>query len=124
MMTVLHSDCVFPVTVELSEGCYVLLSEAGVYGCSGMTCEGIHGLEQNMWSDIPVHHYAVLPFTRLVAGHGDFTPTTFQERYLNGTAFAQQLATAVVYTSPLLCWADKPEVYLDCPFLPLIQTLP
>jgi alpha-glucosidase len=89
-----------------------------------MTREGIHGLEQNKWSSIPVHHYTVLPFTRLAVGHGDFTPTTFQKRFLKGTTFAQQLATAILYTSPLQCWADKPDVYLDSPCLPLIQNLP
>jgi alpha-glucosidase len=89
-----------------------------------MTREGIHGLEQNKWSAIPVQHYAVLPFTRLVAGHGDFTPVTFQERYLKGTTFAQQLATAILYTSPMQCWADKPEIYLKSPCLPLIQNMP
>ncbi len=89
-----------------------------------MTREGIRGLEYNKWSTLPPQHYATLPFTRYLAGNGDFTPTTFQRQFLKGTTFALQLAAAVVYTSPFLCWADKPDVYLESPALDLIQTMP
>ena len=84
----------------------------------------MRGLEYNKWSALPPVHYATIPFTRFVVGAGDFTPTTFQEKYLKGTTFAQQLACAVVYTSPFLCWADKPEVYLESPAVDVIRTLP
>lgn len=76
-----------------------------------MTREGVRGLEYNKWSDLPPSHYATIPFTRYLAGHGDFTPLTLQPKFLKGTTFALQLAASVVYTSPILCWADKPEVY-------------
>ena len=89
-----------------------------------MTREGVRGLEYNKWSALPPRHYATLPFTRCVVGHGDFTPTTFQPEFLKGTTAAQQLACAVVLTSPVLCWADKPEVYLRSPALNIIRTLP
>ncbi len=35
-----------------------------------------------------------------------------------------QLATAVLYTSPILCWADKPEIYLESSVLEYIKTMP
>ncbi|MBN1490260.1 MAG: glycoside hydrolase family 97 catalytic domain-containing protein, partial [Phycisphaerae bacterium] len=89
-----------------------------------MTREGIKGLEHNKWSTLPPHHYASLPFTRYLAGHGDFTPTTFQPKFLKGTTVAQQLACAVVCTSPILCWADKPDVYLESPVVDVIRTMP
>lgn len=89
-----------------------------------LTREGIRGMEYNKWSDLPPVHYATLPFTRLLVGPGDFTPTTFQPKYLKGTTFAQQLACAIVLTSPMLCWADKPEVYLESPALELIRRMP
>lgn len=80
-----------------------------------MTREGVMGLEYNKWADLPPSHYATLPFTRYLAGPGDFTPLTLQPKFLKGTTFALQLAGSVLYTSPLLCWADKPEVYLAYP---------
>jgi len=89
-----------------------------------MTREGVMGLEHNKWETLPPHHYASLPFTRFLAGHGDFTPTTFQNSFLKGTTCAQQLATAIMFTSPVLCWADKPEVYLASPVVDFIRGIP
>lgn len=89
-----------------------------------MTREAIRGLEYNKWDTSPPIHYATLPFTRYLVGHGDFTPTTFQSEFLKGTTFAQQLACAVVYTSPILCWADKPELYLASPAVEVIRSVP
>ncbi len=89
-----------------------------------MTREGIRGLEYNKWDTSPPAHYASLPFTRYLVGHGDFTPTTFQPKMLKGTTAALQLASAVVFTSPVLCWADKPEVYLESPALDVIRSVP
>lgn len=91
-----------------------------------MTREGILGLEYNKWIEIPRGHYTVLPFTRLVAGHGDFTPTTFQKERQKRTTGAHQLASAVVLSTPVLCWADKPDVYLEQPeqVLKMLQEMP
>lgn len=89
-----------------------------------MTREGVRGLEYNKWSTLPPSHYATLPFTRFVVGAGDFTPTTFQEKMLKGTTFAQQLAGSIVYISPILCWADKPEMYLESPAVEVIRSVP
>ncbi len=89
-----------------------------------VTREGIKGLEYNKWSALPAHHYASLPFTRLVAGHGDFTPCTFNPDMLKGTTFALQLATAICYTSPVMFYADKPELYLKMPALDVFKAIP
>ncbi|HON69245.1 MAG TPA: glycoside hydrolase family 97 catalytic domain-containing protein, partial [Phycisphaerae bacterium] len=89
-----------------------------------MTREGVRGLEYNKWDILPPTHYASLPFTRFLAGHGDFTPTTFQPERLKGTTFAQQLAGSVVFTSPILCWADKPDLYLASPAVEFIRHVP
>ncbi len=89
-----------------------------------MTREGIRGLEYNKWSVLPPEHYATLPFTRMLAGHADFTPTTFNPQFLKGTTVAQQLACAVVFSTPFLCWADKPEIYLASPALDAIRAMP
>lgn len=89
-----------------------------------ITREGLKGLEHNKWRGLAPAHYATLPFTRYLAGHGDFTPTTFQPRFLKGTTPSLQLAAAVVMTSPLLVWADRPDVYLESPAVDLIRDLP
>ncbi len=89
-----------------------------------MTREGIRGLEYNKWDANPPEHYATLPFTRLLAGHADFTPTTFNPKFLKGTTVAQQLACAVVLSSPFLCWADNPDIYLASPAVDAIRAMP
>jgi len=73
---------------------------------------------------LPPHHYATVPFTRYLAGNGDFTPTTLQASHLKGTTVAQQLACAVVTTSPILCWADKPDLYLQSPIVDVLRSMP
>lgn len=89
-----------------------------------MTREGVRGLEYNKWSALPAGHYASLPFTRFVAGHGDFTPCTLNPEMLKGTTFALQLATAVCYTSPVMFYADKPEVYLKTQAVDVLKAIP
>jgi alpha-glucosidase len=89
-----------------------------------MTREGIRGLEYNKWSVNPREHYATLPFTRMLAGHGDFTPTTFNAKFLKGTTVAQQLACAVVFSTPFLCWAENPDLYLASPAVDVIRSMP
>ena len=89
-----------------------------------MTREGVRGLEYNKWSALPPSHYASLPFTRFVAGHGDFTPCTLNPEMLKGTTFALQLATAVCYTSPVMFYADKPEVYLKTQGVDVLKAIP
>jgi hypothetical protein len=89
-----------------------------------VTREGIKGLEFNKWSALPPDHYASLPFTRLIAGPGDFTPCTFDPTMLKGTTFALQLAAAVCYTSPVMHYADKPELYLKSRAADVIKAIP
>jgi alpha-glucosidase len=89
-----------------------------------MTREGVRGLEYNKWSALPPGHYVSLPFTRFVAGHGDFTPCTFNPEMLKGTTFALQLATAICYLSPVMFYADQPENYLRTPAVDVIKAIP
>jgi hypothetical protein len=89
-----------------------------------ITREGIREQEYLLWQQLPLHHYAALPFTRLVAGHGDFLPTYVRPKYLKNTTAVFQLATSIIFHSPFICWPDHPEAYLESPFLPLIRTMP
>ncbi|MEK7952825.1 glycoside hydrolase family 97 protein [Luteolibacter soli] len=54
----------------------------------------------------------ILPFTRNVAGPMDFTPLGLAEkRYPRKNTAAHELATALIFTSGIVHYADKPETY-------------
>ena len=89
-----------------------------------VTREGVRGLEYNKWDALPPRHYATVAFTRYLAGHGDFTPGTLNPEFLKGTTLAAQLAMAVIQTSPLTHWADRPELYLKSEALDVIRAIP
>lgn len=77
-----------------------------------VTREGIRGLELNFIRSeglLPPQHNAALPFTRLVLGHGDYTPVTFQPGHMGETTAAHQLATAVIMTSPMQVLNEIPS---------------
>lgn len=73
---------------------------------------------------LPPAHDTILPFTRFVIGPGDFTPTVFNPKELRGYPWASELAQAIVFTSPFLCYADHPTNYLNHPALDMMKTIP
>ena len=85
-----------------------------------MSREGIRGLENR-----PPHAYTntILPFTRYLAGHADFTPLHFGDR-LGESSWANQIATMVVFTSPFLCLGADPQTIIDNPCKSMIQSIP
>ncbi len=89
-----------------------------------ITREGIREQEYVLWGELPLPHYAALPFTRLVAGPGDFLPGYVRARYLRNTSAVFQMGTAITATSPFLCWPDHPEDYRGSVFLGLVQAMP
>jgi alpha-glucosidase len=87
-----------------------------------MTREGIYGLEHRRtpaWS--PVN--ATLPFTRMLAGHADYTAAHFGERRKE-TSWAHQIASAAIFTSPLLIYGAHPKNILDNPAVEMIKSIP
>lgn len=87
-----------------------------------MTREGIYGLEHRRteaWA--PVN--TVLPFTRMLAGHADYTPVHFGERRKE-TSWAHQIASAAIFTSPLLVYGAHPKNLLSNPALEVIKSIP
>ena len=66
----------------------------------------------------------ILPFTRFVIGPGDYTPTVFNPRELRGFTWARELAQAIVFTSPFLCYADHPTNYLNNPAVDVLKAIP
>ena len=92
-----------------------------------MTREGIRGLELNIMNEpIPAWHNAALPFTRLLLGHGDYTPAFFSNKA--NTTYTHQLALLYLFNSPFQCIAENPVTLLNHPvfkpILPLLQSLP
>jgi alpha-glucosidase len=85
------------------------------------TREGVYGLEHRAqtWA----RHDTTIPFTRYLAGHGDFTPVVFGDRRRE-TSWPHQIATAAIFTSPLLVYGANPASLLENPAVDLIKALP
>jgi alpha-glucosidase len=84
--------------------------------------EAIRGLEYRSMNLRSVHN-TTLPFTRFLAGHGDYTPVHFGERRRE-TSWAHQIASAIVFTSPLMIYGAHPQHILENPAAELIKTIP
>ncbi|HWC60839.1 MAG TPA: glycoside hydrolase family 97 catalytic domain-containing protein [Verrucomicrobiae bacterium] len=92
-----------------------------------MTRESIRGHEYHILRyrrTLPPEHDCILPFTRFVIGPGDYTPTVFNPKELRGFTWARELAQAVVFTSPFLCYADHPTNYLNNSGLDVLKAIP
>lgn len=86
-----------------------------------LTREGVYGLEHR--SQAWARHNTTLPFTRYLAGHGDYTPVVFGDRRRE-TSWAHQIATAAIFTSPLLVYGANPKSLLENPAVDLIKAMP
>jgi alpha-glucosidase len=86
-----------------------------------LTREAILGRESGK---LPALHDTALPFTRYVQGHADYTPTDFRPGKLGGSSWTRELAQAIVYTSPFLCYGGSPEDYLAHPALDVLKSIP
>jgi alpha-glucosidase len=87
-----------------------------------LTREGVRGLEARRVESRATHN-ATLPFTRYLAGHGDYTPVVFGERRGDTTA-SHQIATAAIITSPLLVYGGHPQSLLEHPAVDVIKSIP
>ncbi|HUG91784.1 MAG TPA: glycoside hydrolase family 97 catalytic domain-containing protein, partial [Planctomycetaceae bacterium] len=84
--------------------------------------ESVRGMESSRLR-ARARHDATLPFTRFLAGHGDYTPVHFGERRAD-TTWTHQVATAAVFNAPLLTYAAHPQTLLDNPCAPMIKSIP
>ncbi len=92
-----------------------------------ITRESIRGHEYHILRyhrTLPPQHDCILPFTRFVVGPGDYTPTVFNPKELRGYTWSRELAQAIVFTSPFLCYADHPTNYLNNPALDVMRNIP
>jgi alpha-glucosidase len=85
-----------------------------------MTVEGIRGNEHMPTPE----HNCTLPFTRYIAGPGDYTVCYYDSRIK--TTHAHQLAMTVVSYSPLqwVFWYDRPSLYRGEPEIEFFQKVP
>ncbi len=92
-----------------------------------LTREGVRGHE---WHITRYHrilepdHDVILPFTRYIAGPGDYTPTVFTPSELQGNTWAHEVAQSIVFTSPFLCFGGSPASYLDNPARDVLTAVP
>jgi alpha-glucosidase len=87
-----------------------------------MVREAVKGMEASKLTG-RARHDATLPFTRFLAGHADYTPVHFGDRR-GDTTWAHQVATAAVFTAPLLTYAAHPKTLLESPCAPMIKSIP
>jgi len=87
-----------------------------------MTREGIRGLEYRSTPAFAEHNTTV-PFARFLAGAADYTPLVFGDRRKD-TTWAHQIATLVVFTSPVMIYGAHPKSVLDNPAADVIRGIP
>jgi alpha-glucosidase len=85
-----------------------------------LTCEAVLGSESYFYEPRYTEKAAeldtVLPFTRNAVGPMDLTPVACSpKKYARLTTAAHQLAAAIIFTSGLICYADKPEFFESLP---------
>lgn len=85
-----------------------------------MSREGVLGLEHR--TDWPPHN-TILPFTRYLAGHGDYTPLSFREM-IKGTTTAHQVATVALFNSSFMCLAVNPKTLMNSNVWPVVKSIP
>jgi alpha-glucosidase len=93
-----------------------------------ISSEAVRGIELNKMAEGPItsSHNAALPFTRFVVGPADYTPLSLT--WPGETTWTQQVAIAILFTSPFLTIAEDPEFLLKSkdvePALELIKSIP
>lgn len=115
-------------TIQKAAECHLVLDIHDGYRPTGysrtypnlLTVEGVRGNEHMPTPE----HNCTLPFTRFIDGAADYTICYYDPR--KKTTYAQQLAMAVVYYSPLqfLYWYDKPSAYHGEPEIQFFRHVP
>ncbi|WP_159084012.1 glycoside hydrolase family 97 protein [Saccharobesus litoralis] len=88
-----------------------------------LTREAVRGMEF-VWKQEKLFQLnTILPFTRYVVGHGDYTPVLGRAHPIAGSR-AHQLATSIVFNSPMNAFAVHPKQLLAQPEAQLLKSLP
>lgn len=91
-----------------------------------LTCEAVLGCEsyffEPRYTEKAAELDTVLPFTRNAVGPMDLTPVACSpKKYQRLTTAAHQLAAALIFTSGIIHYADKPEFFESLP--PQVQQI-
>ena len=92
-----------------------------------LTREAVRGHEYHITRynrTMPRDQYTILPFTRLLLGPADFTPVVFDPSELRGYTWANELAQAVIMTSPLQHFADHYRNLVSNPASEVLREIP
>ena len=84
--------------------------------------EAVRGMESSSLRE-RARHETILPFTRYLAGHADYTTMHFGERRRDST-WAHQIASLAIFAGPLLTVAAHPQSILDNPAVDVIKSIP
>ena len=84
--------------------------------------EAVRGMESSRLME-RARHQTILPFTRYLAGHADYTTMHFGERRRD-SSWAHQIASLAVFASPLLTIVAHPQKILDHPAVDVIKSIP
>jgi alpha-glucosidase len=87
-----------------------------------LTREAIRGMEASRLTNRATHD-VTLPFTRFLAGPAEYTPMVFSTRRAN-TTWAHQIASPVIFTTPLLTYAANPSNMVANPNCDMIKSIP
>jgi alpha-glucosidase len=83
--------------------------------------EAIRGME---YGPPYAMHEVTLPFTRMLAGLADYTPTMFGGVKLADTTWAHQIGNAIILQAPLLVFSAHPANMLANPAVDVIKSIP
>jgi alpha-glucosidase len=87
-----------------------------------ITREAVRGMESSRLRDRATHE-TTLPFTRMLAGPADYSVVYFGERRQN-TSWPHQIATAAIFSQPMLTYAANPSNILANAGVDLIKSIP
>jgi len=84
--------------------------------------EGVKGMEASKLLDRATHE-TTIPFTRMLAGPADYSVVHLGDRRKN-TTWAHQIATAAIFSAPLITYAATPANLLANPAVEMIKSIP
>lgn len=84
--------------------------------------EGVKGMESSKLMDRATHE-TTLPFTRMLAGPADYSVVHFGDRRRN-TTWVHQVATAAIFSAPVITYAATPAHILENPCAEIIKAIP
>lgn len=87
-----------------------------------MIYEGVKGMEASKLTDRATHE-TTIPFTRMIAGPADYSVCHFGTRRQN-TTWVHQVATAAIYSAPVITYAASPSNILSNPCAEIIKSIP